>query len=498
MAKTRKNYRNKVKGKKVMVTGGKAIATGGKAIATGGKAIATGGKAIATGGKVIASGGYGCVFDPALKCQDAKKREPNKISKIMTERHAMQEYEEINKIKSKLDTIIKYEDYFLIYDTTLCRPAKLTTSDLTAFKDKCSALPKDNINKANINSKLNELMILNLPNGGLPVDDYIYAHGGYDKLYKTHMALVNLLKNGIVPMNKKNVYHSDIKDSNILIDDRDASLKARLIDWGLTVEYLPNSKELFPKNWRNRPLQFNVPFSVVIFTDLFYEKYSKYLKDGGKVEETELRPFVIDYLNQWMKERGAGHYKFINEIMFLLYSSTLTSISDSDKSNVVETEITMPYIIDYIVEVLLHYTKFRSDGSLNLREYLDDVYIKIVDIWGFITVYYPFLEMFSNNYFTLNDNELKIFKQLQYIFNEYLYTPRATPIKMDELYDNLKRLGNLIHIVAHGKRNTTSSERSLDGGNKTRKNNKKPVKSPIFKRKKFIKRFKKPFFLSLK
>jgi serine/threonine protein kinase len=470
MVKTRKNYRNKTKGNKFK----------------------------ATGGKVIASGGYGCVFDPALKCLDAKKREPNKISKLMTERHATQEYEEINKIKKKLDSIDQYEDYFLIYDTTLCRPAKLTNSDLTAFKNKCSALPKDNINKSNINSKLDEIMILNLPNGGLPVDDYIYADGGYDKLYETHMALTNLLKKGIVPMNKKGVYHSDIKDSNILIDDTDQSLKARLIDWGLSVEYTPNSKELFPKNWRNRPLQFNVPFSVVIFTDLFIEKYTKYLKDGGKVEEAVLRPFVIDYLNQWMKERGAGHYKFINEIMFLLYSTTLTSISDDNKPSIIETEITMPYIIDYIVEVLLHYTKFKSDGSLNLREYLDEVYIKIVDIWGFITVYYPFLEMLSNNYFKLNENELKIFKQLQYIFNVYLYTPRANPINMNELYNDLKILGNLIHIVANRKTKPTSSEHSLEGGNKTRKNTKKSANSSIFKRKKFVKRFKKPFFLSLK
>lgn len=475
MVKTRKIYRNK----------GKNI-------------IAHGGKAIAHGGKVIASGGYGCVFNPALKCQGESNRESNKISKLMTARHATEEYEEIKQIKDKLDSIEHYEDYFLIYDTTLCRPSKLTDSDLKSFGDKCSALPKDGIRKKNINSKLNEVMALNIPNGGLPVDDYIYTNGKYDKLYETHIALVNLLKKGIIPMNKRNIYHSDIKDSNILIDDNGAGLKARLIDWGLTVEYKPDSTEPFPKNWRNRPLQFNVPFSVVIFTDMFYEMYEKYLKDGGKIEEAELRPFVINYLNKWMKERGAGHYKFINEIMFLLYSSTLTSISDDSKSGVVETEITIPYIIDYIVEVLLHYTKFKSDGSLNLREYLNDVYIKIVDIWGFITVYYPFLEMFANNYFTLNENELKIFKQLQYIFNEYLYTPRASPIDMNELYDDLKILGNLIHIVAYGKKPTSSSDRSLTVGIKTRKHASKTSSSKIFKRRKFLKRFKNPYFLSLK
>jgi serine/threonine protein kinase len=455
-------------------------------------------KYINKGGKVIASGGYGCVFNPALKCEGKTKRESNKISKLMTNRHATEEYDKINQIKYKLNSIKNYEDYFLTYGTTLCTPAKLTTNDLAYFKDKCSALPKDNITKSNINSKLNEVMALNLPNGGLAVDDYIYVNGSYSKLYETHMALVDLLIKGIIPMNKRNIYHSDIKDSNILIDDTEPKLKARLIDWGLTVEYTPSSTESIPKNWRNRPLQFNVPFSVVIFTDLFYEMYSKYLKDGGKIEKVSLRPFVFDYLKEWMRERGPGHYKFVNEIMFLLYSSNLTSISDDKKPGVVEIELTIPYVIDYIVEVLLHYTKFKPDGSLNLTEYLNDVYIKILDIWGFITVYYPFLEMFGNNYFILNETELKIFKHLQYIFQRYLYTPRATPINITELYDDLKILGNLIYILAYGKRKVSSSEYSLTRVVKTRKNVIKISKSPIFKRKKFIKRFKNPYFLSLK
>ena len=110
------------------------------------------------GGKVIASGGYGCVFNPALKCEGSSKRDSNKISKLMTERHATQEYEEINQIKDKLDSVKNYRDYFLIYDSNICRPAKLTASDLTSFADKCTALPKDDITKANINSKLDEVM----------------------------------------------------------------------------------------------------------------------------------------------------------------------------------------------------------------------------------------------------------------------------------------------------------------------------------------------------
>ena len=51
------------------------------------------------GGKVIASGGYGCVFSPALKCEGSSKRADNSITKLMTERHAKDEYDEINSIK---------------------------------------------------------------------------------------------------------------------------------------------------------------------------------------------------------------------------------------------------------------------------------------------------------------------------------------------------------------------------------------------------------------
>jgi len=453
------------------------------------------------GGKVIASGGYGCVFEPALKCEGETKRPKNKITKLMTDRHATQEYEEINSIREQLDNIPDYQDYFVLNDITICKPAKLTATDLEEFSDKCTALPKSDIDKKNINKNLDKIMALNLPNGGLPVDDYIYSNGNYVKLYKTHLALMNLLKKGIIPMNKKHIYHSDIKDSNVLIEDIDSSIKARLIDWGLTVNYNPDPAIKFPKNWRNRPLQFNVPFSVVIFSDLFYERYTKYLKDGGKVEEVALRPFVISYLNEWIKERGAGHYKFINEIMYKLYSYDLTSISDSSKPNIIETEITMPFIVDYLIDVLVHFTKFKADGSLNLREYLNEVYVKIVDIWGFISVYYPYLEMFSNNYFKLDEKQMKIYKQIQFIYNEYLYTPRHEPIDMNALFSDLKLLGKFIYMVAYGKKKTTSSSSSkvLARGIKTRKNTiNKSSSSILFNRIPLVKRFKKPFFLSLK
>jgi serine/threonine protein kinase len=453
------------------------------------------------GGRILASGGYGCVFSPALKCEGEKKREVNKISKLMTEKHATSEYNEIIAIKEKIDKIPHFEDYFLLYDATLCKPAKLTEADLTAYASKCTALPKDNITKKNINENLDKLMSLNIPNGGLPIDDFLYEDGTFEKLYKVHNGLFKLLKKGIVPMNKKNVYHCDIKDSNILTDGS----KTRLIDWGLSTEYTPFKSEPFPKTWRNRPFQFNVPFSVIIFSDSFVEKYTKYLKDGGKPEETELKPFVLDFINFWLKERGPGHYKFINEIMFSLFHNSLTTISKESKPQVIETQITMNYIVNYIINVLVHFTKFKPDGSLNLRDYLDNVFIEIVDVWGFITAYYPIIEILSDSYDNLTKNELKIFNQLQFIFVEYLYNPRHEPIDMNMLYSDLKDLAHLFNIKIHGKKKTSSVlsvDQNLGLGihKKTRKQNKKfrEKSSILFNRKSKEKNYKNPIFLSLK
>jgi hypothetical protein len=228
-----------------------------------------------------------------------------------------------------------------------------------------------------------------------------------------------------------------------LIDTKNKKTKVRLIDWGLSTEYIPFKNNSFPTTWRNRPLQFNVPFSVIIFTDDFVKKYTEYIEKGGEITETELRPFVLDYIYFWLKERGYGHYKFINEIMYILFNRELTNIKEEDKYKIIENEFTVTYIVNYIIEVLLHYTKFRKDGTLNLREYLDNVFIHIVDIWGFVTIYVPFLIIFNENYNVLTDNQIQIFELLKDIIIKYLYSPRIDPIKINDLLEDLNKLSEL-------------------------------------------------------
>jgi hypothetical protein len=212
-----------------------------------------------------------------------------------------------------------------------------------------------------------------------------------------------------------------------------------------------------------------------------------------------------------MKERGAGHYKFINEIMHELYSNELTTVSKNEMPAVIETQITMDFIVNYIVNVLVHFTKFRKDGSLNLRDYFDNVFIKIVDVWGFINIYYPVIELLANNYSLLTENEIKVFDKLKLIFVNYLYNPRYEPINMNSLYLDLKDLGDLIYETlklknknnSNANRSSYSNSRVASGiKNKTkrfRKSLKNISKTKVsFKRKPRVKRFKNPIFLNSK
>ena len=357
---------------------------------------------IKNGGKILGTGGFGCIFSPALKCNDTKKRSKNTVSKLMLTKYAEQEHTILLKLNNTLKIIPNYENYFLINDFSICKPCKLTKTDLTNFQ-KCKTLKKNNITKKNVNSSLEKLMILNMPYGGETIDTFILKNRNYEKLVLMNNKMIELLISGICEMNKLNIYHNDIKDSNILIDYKKRDdVKVRLIDWGLTVHYIPFENNLFPKHWRNRPLQFNVPFSVILFTDMFYDSYSTFLKEHEitnntknitillKSKKTYLITFIKNYIKEWIKERGLGHYKYINKIIYCLFIHDIKNIKQIKL-------LTNKLIVNYLVKILIHFTFFKNDGSLNLREYLDTIFIHIIDVFGFIISYFPLYELFYEN-----------------------------------------------------------------------------------------------------
>jgi serine/threonine protein kinase len=246
---------------------------------------------------------------------------------------------------------------------------------------------------------------------------------------------MRLLKHGIIPMNKKHVYHCDVKDSNILVSGNESTLKTRLIDWGLSTLYIPYKNEPMPRVWVNRPFQYNVPFSVIIFSNAFVERYTAYIDNNGQPDDVSLHLFVSDYIIFWMQERGHGHYKLIDSIINILLDKKYTR----DK---VFSKNTRSIIIDYIVEILIHFTRFRADGTLNLREYLDKVFVNNVDVWGFVSTYLPLLENLHENYANLTPVLHDSFHIIRNLFL-FLYSPSMHSLNKDVIVKELTKLSKL-------------------------------------------------------
>jgi hypothetical protein len=139
----------------------------------------------------------------------------------------------------------------------------------------------------------------------------------------------------------------------------------------------------------------------------------------------------------------------------MLFENKLENMDERSKKKLIESEYTLPYICNYIIEILINFTKFREDGSLNLRIYLDSVFVKIVDIWGFVISYFPIFEALHENYKNLNKIETQLFEAIKSIFIKYLFSPRITPINISELTNELKKINKIFKLT-----NTSSSKNS--------------------------------------
>jgi serine/threonine protein kinase len=259
-----------------------------------------------TGGKVLDSGGFGCVFKPALKCKN-KSRPLGKISKLMASGDTDDEFYEISKYEPILKKIPNYRNYFIIDDITICDPDKLTKEDLDNF-GKCTAFKKYDLTSANINDNLKYLAMLNEPDGGPELDEYVKANfTNYNKLIAVNNSLIDLLEHGIIPMNKLKIFHFDIKGSNILVSI-DGTMHTRLIDWGLSKQLI-NNKDIMLDEISHRPFQFNLPYSIIIFNKKFIDAYEKILSAKPRPATAgEIYTYTFNYLTELEKTDRGAHY----------------------------------------------------------------------------------------------------------------------------------------------------------------------------------------------
>lgn len=369
------------------------------------------------GGNVIGRGGYGCVFYPALKCKNKKTRVKNKISKLMKIKHVDSELDKIKKFYKLFKNIDNFNDYFILNNVDSCDPAELTDSDLDNFNQTCISLLKIGINKENINENLDKLSILNIPYGGISISKYIESNNlNFNHLNKM---LLNLLVGGIFQMNKLGVYHNDIKDANILVGKDE---NCRIIDWGISVK---TTGSVIPKNMKNRPFQYNSPFSTILFSDEFIKSYKQYLKTNKNKYPKQTFTFedagifVKNYVKYWNTIRGIGHLDTILELIDM--------ITNNDGN-------AMDIILEYITKIVFKYT---NEDDILIIDYFKNIYLENVDIWGFLMVYVGILEKML---IESREHNAKNISLLRNIFKKYLFHTPTKAINKIELVKDLNKL----------------------------------------------------------
>jgi serine/threonine protein kinase len=425
-----------------------------------------------TGGKVINSGGFGCIFLPEIICKNKKNKtkhnKTKKISKMMLNRHASDEYNQIMKIKQIVKKIPNYGDYFVIKDIEICKIKKLSNEDLEKYQEKCSALHKYNITKKNIRKSFDKISIVNIPYAGIALDNFIESEFTISRIMHLNKLLIELLNKAVIPMNKYGVFHSDIKASNILINE--SHKKIRFIDWGLTVTHPKKFFSEIPSKWKNRPFQFNVPFEVILFSDDFVSKMNDFIEnyDNKLNNGDEMFQFVNDYIYYWLNERGKGHLSYIHNILSMLDIIKKNGDKKSDSetksySKMKEKYVaqfgkykeTIDFITNYIVFILAKFTKFNNNGSFEMLNYINKIYKNYVDVWGLLITYIPIIEVLHENKSRLEDSHKLLFYTLQKIIIKHLYTPKVKTINLTTVSKDLKKMNTVLKKFSKNEYNPT-------------------------------------------
>ena len=219
---------------------------------------------------------------------------------------------------------------------------------------------------------------------------------------------------------------------------------ARLIDWGLTAEYIPNSSFKLPNVWFNRPIQYNMPYSNILFSDLFNETYSHFLENAKIFPPNleEIMSFVKKFCSDYFKSIGRGHIFLINKIINIITDEKLNkeSVEITNSSSNISTN-TEFVIIRYLSGILLDYTSTGNYREIRLDEYLNEIFIHNIDKWGFVMSYYPFLESFYQNYLIIDDSQKEIYNSLCEMF-KYVINMDTEIIETSTIIAYLKDLDN--------------------------------------------------------
>lgn len=190
-----------------------------------------------SGGDLIGTGSFGCVFHPALKCENQRSIHDDMVSKVFFSDDAKKEAEEEIKIDKMIKSIKGYENWAHIW-TTNCLPKKYNS----LIKEESGIDDCLNENGLTASEFDKNRRMLQGTYAGKTFGEVFSQHfksGNYSnkKLFiKNFLDMMKLMKPlfiGLVEMNKKKISHNDIKGDNIMVDDDGC----KYIDFGLAAKH---------------------------------------------------------------------------------------------------------------------------------------------------------------------------------------------------------------------------------------------------------------------
>lgn len=385
------------------------------------------------GGKSIASGGFGCVFLPALKCKN--KTRTKGISKLSFLKQSEKEFDILEAIKYELSRIPNYKKYFLIDNISICTPDKLEITDKINL-DRCTFLGENGIYAENINKNLSKFKIINMPYGGKDLDNIISNKS--ISFEKAKLLLINLLLKAIIPMNKLNMFHLDIKSNNILFN-KDG---IKIIDYGEMA--LSNRIHFLPNILLNKSIQFNSPFSVILFNQFIINNINK-LFAKSKIKKSSkyqtkfniVQKSYLEFKNLFLFGRDHTYlleHFLLPAISKLLPDSLVKQVFNVRKEDLNANQIVMNMIIKYCLTVIDKYYDFLN-YQFKYNEYFSEIYSKNVDVYGFIMCFMPYIlttDLYSTN--------LRI--QISQFIIKYCFSPQYAieVIPINRLLRDLKKI----------------------------------------------------------
>ena len=417
------------------------------------------------GGAPFVQGGFGCIFSPALRCKDTERtsnshydndKKDKFVSKLIETKYAKREYDYVVKIKKKLEHLPEdIKKYLSIDDFTICDPAPLTKSDTTNIESVCDTIlsyVSDNktklpITAQNINNNLDKFKIINMPKLG----DSLHAYIKNTKLSTKELIFLNniIIKfvSVVIPsMNRTGVIHGDLKSANILFSDN--IQVPVLIDWGLS--YLVPPSESVPEDLFGLDMQYQHPFSTILFSKNLLQEYEDFLvilkKQGKHIDKESLRIFATAQYSNFKNDYSKIH-KYLASVFICAYKEDFLRMVKGNVLFIDDTitdDIYTNYVINYIVDVLFEYTNHNTN-VLNLGKYFKRVYMHNVDIWGMVSIYYELIKKPIDNY-ALSSKEYKIYIQmLMNVLVKNIFENSTKVINIGKLIHDIKKVNLFLH-----------------------------------------------------